>query len=516
MQHTKLQTFFLALMGIIPIFAETTDQRDSHFGQSSDIQPLSKVYSYTEGSPVTIQLPFFSLIADSGSLKHSIDINVAKLSYGKSTPLPSNMENVSLSCDGVRLLPNGVHFSDSAPALISLAYDPARIPMGYKPKDVYTYYCDDARTWHRLVRVSIDTTLHIVTSYTTHFTDFANAVIKVPEMPESKAFVPTDMQDLPDPDPLTGIPMIAVPQANNMGTAELTYPVQLPPGRHGLQPDLDLHYNSAGGNGLLGVGWSIAQPAVTIDTRWGVPRYDLRYETEAYLINGEPFMMHDEDDIPIPLPHMASSFVPRGTRATRFYARDRRNQAKAVRHGQAPDRYWWSVTTTDGVTYYYGYDPYALTIDESSVLRTDSGNIGYWALTYVVDRFDNYIRYVNNKYSGNEIVIQRIEYTGNHLQGLSPFYSIGFSYKLRPDEQLDARLGLLRNQKHVLCQIYVQIGSNYTPITSYRLYYEEGAFSLYKSRLSSIAKVDGGFLYLNECDIPIQEAQLILSDEVDR
>ena len=511
----KLSThilFSVLALWAMPLLAETPISEDN-YSAAQDMLPFSKSYSYTAYAPVNIQLPGFSLMADSGSLKHSLDIVVTRLPHKAGVAMPSNMDNVSGAGDGIQLLPNGVHFSDSAPALISLAYDPACIPMGYKPKDVYTYYCDDARTWHRLVRVFIDTTLHIVTSYTTHFTDFANAVIKVPEMPESKAFVPTDMQDLPDPDPLTGIPMITVPQANNMGTAELTYPVQLPPGRHGLQPDLNLHYSSAGGNGLLGVGWSIAQPAVTIDTRWGVPRYDLRYETEAYLINGEPFMMHDEDDIPIPLPHMASSFVPRGTRATRFYARDRRNQAKAVRHGQAPDRYWWSVTTTDGVTYYYGYDPYALTIDESSVLRTDSGNIGYWALTYVVDRFDNYIRYVNNKYSGNEIVIQRIEYTGNHLQGLSPFYSIGFSYKLRPDEQLDARLGLLRNQKLVLCQIYVQIGSNYTPITSYRLYYEEGAFSLYKSRLSSIAKVDGGFLYLNECGIPIQEAQLILSDE---
>ena len=56
-------------------------------------------------------------------------------------------------------------------------------------------------------------------SLTTHFTDFANASIKVPEMPETKAFVPTMMQDLPDIDPLDQIPMIAVPEANNNGTA---------------------------------------------------------------------------------------------------------------------------------------------------------------------------------------------------------------------------------------------------------------------------------------------------------
>ena len=67
----------------------------------------------------------------------------------------SNMENVCLLSDGVSLLPNGVHFSESNPASITLSYNPARIPMGYTPKDIYTYYSDDNTHWHRLERVSV-------------------------------------------------------------------------------------------------------------------------------------------------------------------------------------------------------------------------------------------------------------------------------------------------------------------------------------------------------------------------
>ena len=104
MQHTKLQTFFLALMGIIPIFAETTNQRDSHFRQSSDIQPLSIVYSFAEDSPVDIQLPGFSITADSGSLKHSLDIVVTKLPHKAGVAMPSNMDNVSGAGDGINTL----------------------------------------------------------------------------------------------------------------------------------------------------------------------------------------------------------------------------------------------------------------------------------------------------------------------------------------------------------------------------------------------------------------------------
>lgn len=146
-----IHILLVVTIGTFPLWAASPISEDAH-SSTSDIQPFSGNYSYAASSPVDIQLPGFTLIADSGSLKYEIEINVSKLPYKGGTAMQSNMENVSRMGDGMRLLPNGQHFSDSAPALISLAYDPDRIPMGYKPKDIYTYYCDDARTWHRLER----------------------------------------------------------------------------------------------------------------------------------------------------------------------------------------------------------------------------------------------------------------------------------------------------------------------------------------------------------------------------
>ena len=123
---------------------------------SSSIRPYSAEFSYSAASSVNIQFPGFALTADNGSLNKDLTIHVTVISREGGQAMPSDMENVSRLSDGVRLLPNGVHFSDTAPALIALAYDPERIPRGYRPDDVYTFYCDDSHNWYRLERVGID------------------------------------------------------------------------------------------------------------------------------------------------------------------------------------------------------------------------------------------------------------------------------------------------------------------------------------------------------------------------
>jgi Salmonella virulence plasmid 65kDa B protein/Insecticide toxin TcdB middle/N-terminal region/Insecticide toxin TcdB middle/C-terminal region len=59
------------------------------------------------------------------------------------------------------------------------------------------------------------------------------------------------------------------------GTASVSVPLPLTPGRGDLDPELALTYGSGGGNSPFGVGWSLAGvPAITLDPRDGVPRYD--------------------------------------------------------------------------------------------------------------------------------------------------------------------------------------------------------------------------------------------------
>ncbi|MFO3796492.1 MAG: SpvB/TcaC N-terminal domain-containing protein, partial [Anaerolineales bacterium] len=53
-------------------------------------------------------------------------------------------------------------------------------------------------------------------------------------------------------------------EVTDTGSASYTIPISVVPGTAGLEPKLSLQYDSRSGNGLLGVGWSLAGlPAIT-------------------------------------------------------------------------------------------------------------------------------------------------------------------------------------------------------------------------------------------------------------
>ena len=93
MKESFLSSVFILLMALSSIHAEGTNAID---GSERNVKPYLVSFLFVASSPVDIQLPNFSLTADSGSLVHGVDIQVSMLPYKSGMMLQSNMENVCL------------------------------------------------------------------------------------------------------------------------------------------------------------------------------------------------------------------------------------------------------------------------------------------------------------------------------------------------------------------------------------------------------------------------------------
>ncbi len=428
------------------------------------------------------------LEASAGALTSETAISITALRDIDLPPLNPDMVNVTKTNKAYRFLPHGIQFNKAVK--IKLEYDPVLIPQGYSPKDVRTFFFDEVRrSWLELPLDSLDAECAALSSTTTHFTDFINGIIKVPESPETQGYKPTEIKDLKAPDPSAGITMIAPPSPNQMGTAGLQFPLKLPGGRQELQPQLAIQYNSEGGNGWLGMGWDLSIPSISIETRWGVPRYHPQLETETYLMGGEMLT---------PVAHRAAP-GPRSSGDKQFDPRIESGFNKIIRHGTNPKNYWWEVTSKDGTRSFYGGSSNGDLVD-NAVIKDNDGNIAQWYLREVRDLNDNFTLYKYITVSsagvpggtqfGRQIYIQEITYTGHGSK--EGKYSVKFlrdrdmDDPIRLDVQINARLGF--KQVTADCLRRIEVTYDQKPIRNYELLYEEGAF--FKTLLSLIIEED--------------------------
>ncbi|MFJ7215016.1 SpvB/TcaC N-terminal domain-containing protein [Amycolatopsis sp. NPDC098790] len=310
-------------------------------------------------------------------------------------------------------------------------------------------------------------------------------VSDVPAHPDGVSFEPNQLKGIQAADPATGINLIEPPTANNTGEARLSYPIELPPGRGDAQPGLALTYNSSNTGGWAGQGWDLSVPSITVDTRWGVPRYDAGLETETYLLNGEQLT---------PVANRAP--LQARTAEKVFHTRVEGQFRTIVRHGAHPREYWWEVTDKKGTRSIFG-GPAAATGD-STTLAGDAGDIAVWALSEVRDTHDNFARYHHVRVAdpgvtggtvpGVALYAKKITYTGQgKIEGR---YSITLTRDRergearRPDVVIDGRNGFKQVTADLLRRVDIMLDDK--PIRGYELNYRTGAF--YKTLLQSVTQ----------------------------
>jgi RHS repeat-associated protein len=431
----------------VQLKAQTRDEDKKDDGDSSDLDADA-------ASAKSLALGKARLDVTAGALAGKVKLSMRRLAHDDLPALDGGMTNVTPLQGGFRMGPHGLRFRKALE--LTLPYDAALIPRGMTVDDVRTFFFDEeAGRWVPLPRAAAKAGGDVIVSLTDHFTDFINATLAMPDEPSGANFSPNSLQELAKADPASEIVQIAPPEGGPTGDATLDFPLVVPPGRHGMQPELAVRYDSSGGDGWLGVGWDLRLPSIEISTLFGVPRYD---GGERYLMDGE---------------QLAPSGEP-----GRFVRRAEGSFERILRKGTGPADYSWEVTDKDGTRYLYGQTA------QTRLRDPGNGNAFRWYLERVVDLHGNTVDYSYFTDAGSngepwvEVYPQAVSYSGG-------FYQVRFVLddgEQRPDRLSSGRQGFKTYTRHRLAAVDVLAGGSL--VRRYLFNYREGDF--HKSLLASI------------------------------
>jgi len=216
-----------------------------------------------------------------------------------------------------------------------------------------------------------------------------------------------------------GLPVgtVAASADVSSGGASYTIPIAVPPGTNGVAPQITASYNSLGGNGVLGYGWSLGGLSV--------------------ISRGQKTIYHDGTANAIDF-SANDRFTLDGTRLVvvsgtygangATYATESESFATITSYGSTgggPD--YFEVVTKDGVTMEYGKT------SDSQFRNQGNTIVLYWRLNKIKYNDGNYMvfEYFNDFYRDSRI--QTIRYTGNSNTGLIPYNILQFNYSVRTD-----------------------------------------------------------------------------------
>jgi RHS repeat-associated protein len=250
----------------------------------------------------------------------------------------------------------------------------------------------------------------------------------------------------------------------NMGTMSWGAPIDIPKGH--VTPDVGVAYNSGGGNGPLGVGWSMPTSTVERMTSRGVPGYDA---DDFIAANGGAELVRVGED---------------GDGNPMYRERFEKSFKRYVWVGAGAQGYW-KVECPDGSVEYYGADASG-EFDASARAGSALGTFKYH-LVEKVDAWGHVAHYSYDAFDSNQPLLTRIDYL---IVDDAPRYSVVFGYQARPDLLSDANPGYEDLLTRRLSSLSVLAGGE--TISEYVLDYEDAAASGGLSRLTRIRRYGVG------------------------
>jgi len=187
------------------------------------------------------------------------------------------------------------------------------------------------------------------------------------------------------------------------GTATTSIPIAVPPGRGGVHPTLALVYNSANGNGWVGLGWKLEKSVIERQTKFG-----LNYAGDAYVFR---------------LAGINVDLVNVGT--NQYRAKIEGGFTRVQKLTASDGKPYFLATDKTGQKFYFGR-----TAATRVAHPSDANKIFRWCLERVENPDGNYmtISYTGDQGQG---YLSRIDYTGHG--STRPTNSVLFHLETRPD-----------------------------------------------------------------------------------
>jgi hypothetical protein len=238
------------------------------------------------------------------------------------------------------------------------------------------------------------------------------------------------------------------------GALNFRIPLDIPPGRNGLQPDLALVYNSQNTqDGIAGYGWEISIPYISRLNKTGSNNlYNAAYFTSS--LDGELAT--------------SSAGVYRG-------------RVDESRRTYSFSSNTWTVYDKNGTRYLFG------SASQSQLAATTSpSNVYRWMLDEIRDTNDNYVKFTYTR-DGNQLYPDTITYTGHGVS--DGIFTVVFTKSSRPDPYIDYRPGFRVTTSYRITQITANL--NGSMVRQYALGYTSGNNGV-RSLLNSIQQSGNG------------------------
>ncbi|WP_406600534.1 SpvB/TcaC N-terminal domain-containing protein [Leptospira sanjuanensis] len=236
-------------------------------------------------------------------------------------------------------------------------------------------------------------------------------------------------------DPLEGAVFIAPPEPNHFGGVSLSYPIETPSGRAGVEPKLAISYSSTGGDGWLGVGWNLGLGSITRTPEYGALYYDNR---DSFTWNGTRLVKVS-----------GSTTNENGTYRPEITGED----LVVLRLTNIESGGVWEVLDSSGTKNTFGESNASRIYDPANPSQTYS-----WYLSKTEDRNGNYlqVQYDNSEYyNKRNLYLKEIRYTGNSRTGASARQYVRFYTKQRDDFYVSNTPGFLMKMDKILERIEV-------------------------------------------------------------